>query len=361
MYNVFNTVPPIVGTSFTYQGMPYARDQVIKNVTRAKEYYRTNYFRVKSDHVLCKIIHSINVDTSLRAAEYADAVASQASSMLTLHGLTSPSMKSRPNYKGDFFGDQSVEIYLSDESTVDIDNLDENWRDLTPVVAVTHFRSDLTPIRLGMPFKGSERGLAVLRINVVALMLQYRMWTMSFESMANEGVEQFVGNYPLVNVLDSVTDIAVFNRYYNHLMGLPMGVATTNVPFMTLNNESHIDKVIKISHSKLLTTMMGPSAILMNIPVIYAPTAFHLQLMDDYQPTDQVTWALVAAKMRYVAFVLEFLEQASYGDARGTKLRLVLRRTVNRLLGNKLLSNGIERGLSDHVVNYIYDNIVTKL
>ncbi len=357
MYNVFNKVPTIVGTSFGYQGMPYVRSQIQRNVEMAKQYYRTNYFRVRSDHVLCKIIQSIDVDMDLPLVDYIRAVDLQADGMYTLHGITSGTMRSKPNFRGDFFGEGSVELYMADHR--DIDPASE-WRDLVPVTACSHFRSDLLPVRLGLPFKSTERGLAVLQINVVALMVQYRGWYQSLEA-SNKGVEQFVGHYPLVNVLESVTDVAVFNRHYNHLMGIPQGTPATNVPFMTLNNEGHLDRVCKIVRDKILSTMMGPASILMNIPVVYAESAYHLQAHDQYIPTDQLTWALVGAKMRYVGLVLEYLEQSSYGDARGTKLRLVLRRTVNQLIGNKLLVNGIHRTVSDYLCDYMYTEIVPRL
>lgn len=363
MYNVFNRSDQIRGTAFTYQRMPYARQQIKANVARAVEYYRTNYFRVASNHVLCKIILSLEteVDMGLPIEEYISQIDTTARNMQTMHGIVSPTMRSRPHNEGHFFGENSVEIYLADYGEVDVSDLESNWRDISPVTTVSHWRSDLLPVRPGLPFVSNESGLAVVRINVMALMVQYRMWRSSFESMGNEGVEQFVAHYPLTNMLESVTDVAVFNRHYNNLMGLPMGVPKTNVPFMTLNNERHLDVAIKIVRDKLRVTMMSPDAILLNTPVIYAESAYHLQVMGDHMATDQVTWALVAGKLRYVGYVLESLEQASYGDARGTKIRLTLRHVIGRLRGNRLLRNGVQRDVSDYLHEYIYDEILPRL
>lgn len=356
MYNVFNQVPSIVGTEFSYQGMPYVRDQIRRNVDRAKQYYRDNYFRVPSNHVLCKIIQSITVDMDLPLDEYMSVVDNQADRMYTLHEITSTTMTSRPT-RNQFYGNNSVEILIADHRDVD---LTVDWRDLVPVTVVSHFRSDLVPVRPGMPFNSNEEGLSVLQINVVALMVQYRGWYHSLESEGKTPA-QFVGQYPLVNLLESTTDVAVFNRHYNHLLGRKNGVPSTGVPFMTLNNERHLDRICEIVGRKIMTTIMSPDAILMNIPVIYAESAYHLQTLDQYIHTNQIIPSMVAAKIPYVGLVMDYLNRVPYGDARGTKIRLRLRHDIARLAGNKLIDQGLPSNIAARVWQTIDEQIRPNL
>lgn len=366
MFNVFNQVPLVTGTTFNYQGFDYISSQIKKNLSNAMYYYRVNFFGVRSDHILLRILDMFSdVDPNVDDIDYLEQVVDKYLGSTTMLGLTTPFMKSKPNHRGHFFGENGTEIYIgSDDISFYSGDWEDKWRDASPVRTLHTPRSDLLPVRPGLDFKSSESGgLSTLEINVPMLMLQFKYWYNSFESKYENGVldnQHFVSKYPLVNMMPGVVDVAIFNIAYNLLKGVPEAVVITNVPFMTLSNEVRVRRLFKVAYGKLRTTMMTPEAILLNTPAIYKPSAFHLQVFND-KVTMQNTWAYVAAKMHYIAYVLEFLDYVPYGDARGVKLRIALKRSVNQMLGNKLLRNGIDKRVSDYLYEFIYTNIVSKL
>lgn len=358
MFEVFQQLPTIVGTGFQYQGRRYLEQQINRQLDQAMSYYRGNYFPVRSDHPLIRILHAfLDIDLDIDDEEYLHVVVAQYQGFTTMLGLNTPDMRAKANHRGQFFGKDIVDIYTGSDD-ISWYSAEWDWMEASPVTVLYHPRSDMLPVRPGLDFVSTERGVAVLEINVPMLLLQYKKWYESVVGKIEGGnVMRYVCTYPLVNMLPRVMDIAMFNIAYNMLRELPTPVVATSVPFMVLNNDRILRRMLQVAWGKLRTTVMGPDGILINTPTVSVGSAYDLQIFPD-KITTQNMWAYMAMKLPYLHYVLLFLDKVPYGDARGVKLRVKLRRDVNRVLGQRVLVNGIDRKVSEYLVDwYLYKNI----
>lgn len=318
MHTLFDLVPRVLQGIQHPAAWPYVSHGLRANVSQVARYYRGNPQAVKGDHLLVKLIQSIDVPTSLSYERYyanVDAVSLDTSMVLK---LTSSLYKGQI-WDGVFYGPGSDEIIIAHTDSFNLDMVKKDWMNVTPVRVLRHAKSDLY---LNLPDgrrNTTESGLAIIAINLPLLMCQYYSFRQSYWIGNEQGIDvpsimMFVHMYVLPNMLFSHLDQALFNRIDHLARKLPMGKTLKRHPFALIDYEYKVDQV----YTEVLKNLSGVEknfvGMLQNIPVVFRKDMEQVMHVPDMAPTRQVLWALAASRLPMLNFVL-----GQTHDAPGTK------------------------------------------
>lgn len=249
MYRIFNNPINInIGTS-VITGWHNTEKQLAFEFQKLFTYYRSNLNFLPASHPVVKLLELLSL-TDGTAGEVADRVSAQAENMMSNLQIGSPS--SRPDFTlgSHFFNSKTFEILLADDSIFNADEVYENWKEAKPIRILHHPFNDMS---LGVPngrYEGdNDFGYAVITINPAMLLIQYKGYLDSIRSnnMVNQvSVRTFAFQYPIINCMYDVLNIALRNRITASYLGRPLAPFTRRHPFSINNYTANIDKVIEV-------------------------------------------------------------------------------------------------------------------
>lgn len=178
--------------------------------------YRFPYW-VASNHILNQFILTMDIDYTLDAFDYYDAIKERGLFVSTDFGMTSPLSKG-VIHQGAFYGD-GKEMIIAHSGTHRPTHLENHWDRLIPVTVLRHgYKSfDFQPIvkadKVSPPF------VNVILIDIVSLLFQYRGFRLK-EDLLKEihpdrdhtTIASFLSRYPLNHMRYSHNDYVLFNR-----------------------------------------------------------------------------------------------------------------------------------------------------
>ncbi|EBW9734501.1 hypothetical protein DQR70_05855 [Salmonella enterica subsp. enterica serovar Oslo] len=200
----------------------YLSERVDEGLIRAAYNYRRTTHVVESDHILIKILQQIGLSYEKNDKLYYNEVDARTSRIARAVGFTDYNAKVGPASKNSFFDPKIKEYVVSvTNGYTPLVSVEGLWQDFTPVKVLYHPYNDMSlNIRDGSRSKKIE-GYAVITVDIPLLALQFHKWKQwarqNLEVMP--GVEQFVFQYPLVNMMRSDADVSYFNHISAQLMG----------------------------------------------------------------------------------------------------------------------------------------------
>lgn len=311
--------------------------RAVEDVERTIDYYRLRNFATDNNHLLSQIILLLGVPLSYDLLKYHELVLARSYYVANALKLTT-SINYGQWHVGTFYYNcpELIIAYNGEDSPIE---LIKDWRNLSPVKVLTSPISNLNYLLPDGKNNSSERGLAVIGIDLAMLMIQYRGY---LEDIATtEGYVHpkfFLMKYVLPNMLKSQTDWALFNRLYNLEMGAPMGEAYRRLPFHISHYEISLDKLLETFLSRLRDSSRDYENYIEQFPSVFSDTPLR---MPDMAETRQVWWALFLARQRVIEFLLDI------GGNKGIQHNRAL---INQLkmIAKRFLSDGIyERVLPD--------------
>lgn len=286
---------------------PYVKQGLRANVAQIVSYYRGNPQAVKSDHLLVKIIQSMDIPFSVgydRYFELADASSLDLSMVLK---LTSSVYKGKI-WDGVFYGPGSQEIIIAHNDSFNYDNVQKNWMHVQAVKVLRHAKSDLY---LNLPDgerNTNESGVAVIAINIPLLMCQYYWFRQSYwmedHDLDTRPTTMFIHMYVLPNMLWSHLDQALFNRIQKLSQHKELGHSMKRHPFAQVNYDAKVDQCYSAVLQNLKRLEKNFTGILQNVPAVYRENMEQVMHVPDMAPTRQVIWALAIARFPALDFVL---------------------------------------------------------
>jgi hypothetical protein len=287
---------------------PYVKQGLRANVAQIVSYYRGNPQAVKSDHLLVKIIQSMDIPFSVGYDRYyalADASALDLSMVLK---LTSSLYKGQV-WDGVFYGPGSQEIIIAHVGDFNYENIQKEWMNVQAVRVLRHPKSDLYMNLPDGKQNTTESGPAVIAINIPLLMCQYYWFRQNYflpdynEPDAHTDM-MFVHMYVLPNMLYSHLDQALFNRIDKMNKREDFGQPLKKHPFVQLNYDHRVDHSYAVVLNNLKRQEKNFVGILQNVPAVIRENMESVMHVPDMAPTRQVIWALAISRFPALDFVL---------------------------------------------------------
>jgi hypothetical protein len=308
MHTLFNLVPRALQGIQVPSLWPYVREGLMRNITQVIRYYRNAPMAVKGNHLLVKLIQTVNVPLSHNLERYYANVDAVSLNRATALKMTS-SINRGSLFDGDFYGPGHDEIVIAHTEPFDFDRADRDWENVTPVRVLRHPRSD---IYLNVPngyLTGTETGLVVIAINVPMLMIQYRAFRREQDRItggldSEKSTMMFVHMYLLPNMLFSHLDQALFNRIRKLRSGDAVGQSIKRHPFALIDYSSKVDSCYEIVLSNLVKTGKDFVGVLQSVPAAVKENMEQAMHVPDMAPTRQVMWGLAISRLPALDFVL---------------------------------------------------------
>lgn len=271
-------------------------------------YYQKNATAVKSDHLIVKLIESINIPFIDDLNYYTGLVRNKAYSLASMLKISSPSYKGTTSRKGYFFGSMCDEIIIADNSLFSISEATENWKDLQPIKVLYHGITNLLPPLLDGKNLIQKEGYVVISVNIPMLAFQYQMWRAKIQKdlVFKQDVAHFVRSYPIPNMIYSYQDIAIYNRLESLMKEVPLKKYGVNYhSFALIDDTGDADRVLKDVLTTISRGNYTYNRILETIPAINVESGRVSLAMPDLPDTRQVYWAMVLARLPVISFLLK--------------------------------------------------------
>lgn len=359
MYTVFNTAPRIGSVNITNIDLGYVRDVVLDQVARYAEYrYQTPGY-IKSDHLLLKILNSINVEFDGDLLSYQNKVAAQVNRLTGSMGMCNSAHHGRVFDKGVFYGDDVSEVIVTVSDTVAPKTLWSNWENMPAVRVLSHPIRNATVLELDGDLKApadSKLGnIAVIELNIPLMACQFQIWKLANRTRSARGEAipdaYFVSQVILPNMLLSHLDIAVLNTIsYMAGMGGTFEVKT-NLPFYLTDVSGRFDKGLEDIIKRFVVQTTTFNDILLNIPCFGKESLLEAIRMPEVAYTNQVIWALTIARLPLIGFLLRI--NAENGNAKNDMFINRFRRSLIEAASGKYLVNQLPTDVVDRVQQYV--------
>lgn len=293
-----------------YANWNYIRSGLLRNLEITKSYYHSRIYAVKTNHFLARLIDNINVSHNYELERYYSIVDDKSNALASAMRMSTAYQKSNL-FNGIFYGQGCPEIIVTDCASFDIFDTFKNWREVSAVKVVTHPVSNLNLLLPNGKDVNSEKGLAVISINIPMLAIQFKAFCadqLYMDQQDGTGLQStahFIHRFVLPNMLASHLDYALFNRITNLLNGAPLPVSLRRHPFM-LNDYTTMSDMMQ---SEIIDGMSGKSldykAILRTIPAVSSPNMQTALTMADNPPTRQLVWVDVLSRIDALKMMIQ--------------------------------------------------------
>jgi hypothetical protein len=287
---------------------PYVKQGLRANVAQIVNYYRGNPQAVKSDHLLVKIIQSMDIPFSVGYDRYFELADASALDLAMLLKLTSSLYKGQV-WDGVFYGPGSREIIIAHTGEFDYNKVQKEWQNVQAVRVLRHAKSDLYLNLPDAQRNTTESGVAVIAINIPLLMCQYywfrQAYWMEDHDLDTRPDTMFVHMYVLPNMLFSHLDQALFNRIQKLSHGEPVGQSMKRHPFAQISYDPKVDQCYRAVLDNLRRQEKNFVGTLQNVPAAIRENMEKVMHVPDMAPTRQVMWALAIARFPALDFVVE--------------------------------------------------------
>lgn len=277
----------------------------LENMHRTREHMLSRAYTVFSNHLIMKLIKTINPPSTLNDNEfmsYFDTLRNNYYQHSSAIGYTSPTYTGSVN-KSQFYSDNVSEIIIGTASRYhQIKALP--WEELEPIKVHRH---PYTTTYYGILDKRQEipgKGVAVISIDIPTLIYQYIRWSMRQKDLEQPAVlGVFVTQYPLRNMLKSHNDIAIVNRLIATYSGVKRHTPVMKQAFWLNDDMMLLDPILRQVVPELKRTPRFFDAMLMHIPTVYRTGYDAVRLPVDIR-VRQTDWVWLIARMRIVSWLL---------------------------------------------------------
>lgn len=319
----------------------YCKERIKDNIDTVIEYYSMKERTVPNNHLLVKLIKNMNIDLNLSDIEYfknINAIALRVSSNLGIVSDIGPGVV----YSNLFYGKDTKEILVYKDTDIDIFDIRNNWKTYSSIKSTYHTLDNLD---LTLPcYTEYDNGedIFTYEIDVVGLLLQYKQWykeRLQFDRDINPA--RFVAQIVSPNIVKSVLDISLFNRFTNIYNGISTSELDDNHPFLLIDVNDKVDDIFKDIVEEVKDRNISYIELLKNIPAVSEDDMYEVLRLDVKFYTAQSKWVTLVSR---VSFIKEIIEISGN----------------NGLKRNKDLLNSIPSWLKELKRNNLTNNVLTN-
>lgn len=302
MQYFFNEIDAASLSQYRSPTWDYARNGLLSNIEKARDFYRTQAISVPAQHILVRMLDALGVNHEYNLERFADIIDARALNMAMAFKMTS-SVSVGTLFNGTFYGKGSREILIGINDRFDVLEADKNWKSVRAVKVLLTTRSDLSTVLPDGKAYSFNDGVSVIAINIPLLAVQYRAFLNNqfrspfFQTGDALTTGHFVNMFVLPNMLYSQMDMILFNRFYSLLTGAPLQTNNWRPPFYQVDYSKYVDR-----YFLRLIDYFGKSKrdfrTIMNIlPMVGAQNFREGLRLPDFASTRQIFWAEVLTRI----------------------------------------------------------------
>lgn len=360
MYNILNNESQIRATSLKSFGLDYVKRELMDvHVNRYKEYRRDNPGYVKSNHILTRILGMIDIPFTGNLPDYYIKVTGIINRLSGVMGFCTDAHHGRVFSDSEFYGKGVGEVFIAvGDDTLTPSDIWNNWREMSPVRILSHpfYGCGVVELdgRLDLPTVPSG-SMVIIEINIPLLACQYQLWNMASRFNLPDGVNPPVSNFitqvVIPNVLESHLDVGVLNSIHHLLGGSEYGFMDSDMPFYVTDYWPRLEKGLNEVVERFTSQKMYWRDVLANIPVFGKTNLLQTIELPDVAQTNQVIWALMAARLNCCAMLLK-LDSLSNNE-RNDADKVRIRRSLIEADSGKYLTARLPREVADYFEQFI--------
>tara|TARA_B100000700_G_scaffold91328_2_gene102993 strand:- start:2660 stop:3745 length:1086 start_codon:yes stop_codon:yes gene_type:complete len=337
MYSILNKEPELERGVRQPASFLVVKRKLQKNILKFLKHFRSNRYAVKSNHLLVNIIHDMNVSADMSLFEYYQKVKGRVERVAKAHGIASALYKGKKRDKNTFYGDNVTEVIVLMDNNVSPLNAEREWQAYEPVRILRHGKNDLSLNTLN----GEDvdfNGVAIIGLDIVALMLQYREWV---RAQSDANVEfmgtpmQFVMQYPIANAILSHHDVAIINRLSKLYFGEPVDEMDNKQPFFLSDQTGNVDEYLLNRTTVLVSRSMKFESQLQQIELPRYTSVQPAIAFPDMAITRQNSWALVVARIPIISLLLAVDFES--GGVRNRQEKSIIRKEIRKFLSDNAM------------------------
>lgn len=331
-----------------YYKMNFLRARVRDTFEHYMDYKRSNPVRINSNHLVFRLLQSLNVQFDGDLFNYMSKVESKVKSLGTVNKLTSPFSKG--DIHDSVFYPDTKEVISFSRSNVQPMDLWVDWRGVAPITVSRHPFTNLTifdVMVVNKPKTSRTHGIAYINIDIALMAAQYRMFKATYKDGT---LDQYVGQVVVPAFMKSHLDLVLFNRVLHYFGLIPANNVKTNLPFMQPNLDGELDRITKDLFEDLVGKVLHPRQILSSIPTLYHDDhILNRSRHTDMMIAQQSIWLLHSQAIPKAKLVLEVFKRKD-NPARILQLIVDIRRNDVRLKQEGWYRNGLRKDTEDYIM-----------
>jgi len=338
----------------THHNNDYVRKIALDNLHTIKKYYKNREFRVDNQHYLVRLIKHIAPDVNISVDKFINTAMNTVSYYSKTFNIVSD-INYGNSTSNILYGYNSTEIFLHVENTF----IDYYYSIDTclSTSAIKCIYSEDGDCNMWLPDGNKEldnRVLSVYQIDLVHLVLQYKLWYDKhiISDTSSVDVAVFITQVVLPNLIPSIFNIATINlflgNYYN-----PVKLLTEHDYIFALSSQDHmLTTCITDKYDELNNTSITLEALLMNIPMFLNTSALDALRIDKEYYTTQSEWALWLSRVFYIDKLLNTM--GSKGISKNTGIVYATRMVIKKIESKNTK-------IKNRIPPIIYDRYVTSV
>lgn len=340
--------------------MPYDRVKLglDRNLGMIHDYYRNNPAYVKSNHFLVKLLMGLNISYMLDDLVYVGKVEDWSLNFSMAMKMTSATYRGKLFQPGHFYGPWVDEVIISDTDKFDVAKAGLNWFDLQPIRVLSHPFTDMDMALPNGKAHRDESGFAVIVINIPMLALQYKRWRAQDRERVNETpqtVMQFLHEFPIPNMLESQTNVAMLNRAMTMFFEGDLPKKKRAHPMYLTDWSAEVDAAIRYWFRFVEKRDLRFTDMLRTFPHVGDTPLLETLKLPDEAFTVQIQWAVIMARLAVTTFLVQFDYGLNHQINQG-QLN-VLRRWLDLIELNRGLRQSLPADTYDQVEFILRDGI----
>lgn len=280
-----------------------------RNIRMIHDYYRNNPRYLNSSHFLVKLIAAFNVSHRLDDDIFVGKIDDWSMDLAMALKMTSATYRGKLFKPGHFYGPLVNEVIIANADPFDVKEAAANWPDLQPIRVLAHPFSDVDMAIPNGKSHTQEGGIAVITINIPMLALQYKCWRRQDLARVNETpqtIMQFISEFPLPNMIESQTNIAILNRAMVAFFGGRTPRPQSAHPFYMTNWGDEIDRAVAYWFKFVSGKSLRFPEMLLSLPTVGRNDMLRTLQLPAESFTMQLQWAVVMARLPLTTFLVQF-------------------------------------------------------
>lgn len=338
MFDLFDRTAEVSSAQYTPPNWQYIRSQLQLNIKKLHGFYGTFPTAVKADHILARLITAVAIPKTLELTRFYDNVQRVSMDVAMALFFTSSISFGRLHHRNFY---NCHEVIIADFTPFDERSVHENWKNVSAVTVEYHPYTDLNMLLPEPDSYAPSNKIAFIKINIAALMVQYRAFRLSEEmitavTLENErSLYQFIRMHVLPNMIYSHVDHAVLNRMTHLLQDQGMIPSTKKHSFHLIEESNKVDAALEQEVMYYSRAQRDFKTILHAVPLITRRRAIDLLHNPDIAKTQQVGWALQLMRLPSVKLLALLCPENVLRANKATANALIL--DLTKLLNSHML------------------------
>jgi hypothetical protein len=340
----------------------WAVEQLRHELDKVIQYRRGNARRVDSDHLLVRLIESLDISVLLSDQDYVWGVSDNALRVANALKMTSMWGHGGPFSPGVFYSTFTTEVVIAVIDDFDVKEARKHWEDLMPIRVMTHPFNDLNLPYLDGYGDGLEtiEGWAVTVVNIPMLAFQHKCWWETYCKNNPDSpppISLFFGRYPLTNMLASHLDITLLNRTMAMDLEQPLQELKNANPFyVNFQQAGQTDRMIDYALTFMQRSNLSFDDWLDAVPQASVNNVHEWLALPDLRFVTQVEWAIFLARLPVMGWLLA--HNAKLDSRYNNQYVINIRHWVQRMKSGRFFHQGLRGEQLAEVTRIIDQTIV---